>query len=105
MTDHGGNKALAGDIVVEVMSSLSEAVVSAFQWCDDLDIPLSQEQKKQIFNAYISVVLDMRDKVRTIIELDDIARDFVGESDKVKEAFQDMITMDIETKGGFSLED
>ena len=104
MMDHSGNRALAGDIVVEVMTSLSDAVISAFQWCDDLNIPLSSEQKKQIFNAYVSVIMDMRERVCTIIELDDIARDIIGDSDKINKAFQG-VTVDIDTSVGADLED
>ena len=102
--DHSGNRALAGDIVVEVMTSLSDAVISAFQWCDDLNISLSSEQKKQIFNAYVSVIMDMRERVCTIIELDDIARDIIGDSDKINKAFPE-ITVDIDASVGADLED
>jgi len=117
MMDHSGNKALAGDIVIEVMTSLSDAVISAFQWCDDLNISLCPEQKKQIFNAYVSVIMDMRERVCTIIELDDIARDIVGNSDKNSDSrdlirhfaefnktFQ-KITIDIDTRVETDLED
>jgi predicted RecB family endonuclease len=104
VTDYSGNKALAGDIVVEVMTSLSDAVISSFQWCDDLSIPLSSDQKKQIFNAYVSVIMDMRERVHTIIELDDLAREFVGDSDGVKGNFKE-ITVDIDSGIRIDLED
>ena len=90
MSNYSGNSCLAGDIAIEIGDAFSEAMVVAFQACDDLSDPLSSLQKKQIVSSGISVLIDMRDKVNRIIELDGIARDCFDDPEKIKDMFNDI---------------
>lgn len=73
------NQGLAGDITVETAVAFSDALVTAFQICEDIDIPLSSEQKKHIISSSMSVVVDIKDRIHNIIELNNIAREILSE--------------------------
>lgn len=90
MSDFSGNICLAGDISVEVGSAFSEAMIVAFQACDDQSDALTMLQKKEIINACMSVFIDMRERITRILELDAIARECVGDENKLKDFFKDI---------------
>lgn len=95
MSDNSGNLGLAADITVETAVAFSDAIIVAFQICDDLGIPLSPEQKKHVLSASISAIIDMRERIGSIIELDDIARDILSTPEGVKNSFKE-ITIEYE---------
>lgn len=85
---NSGNQALAGDITVESAVAFSDALIMAFHICDDINMPLLPEQKKHILSCSMTVIVDMRDRIKNIIELDDVARnlaDFPKEASRVEE--------------------
>ena len=95
--NHGANASLANDISVVLSDAFSEAIVVGIQSCDDMNDPMSLLQQKQVISSCISVVLHMRDQIECILELDGIARECVGDSDKLQMMFEDIsIDMDVE---------
>lgn len=84
------NAAVAGDISIALGDALSEAIVISFQACDDSNEPLSLAQKRQIISACMVVVLDSKQKVECILDLDDIARGCAEEPNRLAELFEDV---------------
>lgn len=85
-----GNAALAGDLAVESGVALSDAIISAFQTCEDLSIPLCHEQKKQIIASCVVVITDMKERFCRVIDLDDIARNCLSDRDD-SDLFSDIV--------------
>lgn len=67
------NKALADDIAVALGESFSDAIVVAFNACDDTNDALSLNQQKQVISSFMTVMLNMRDQVKRILDLDEIS--------------------------------
>ena len=99
------NSAIAGDISVALGDALSEAIVIAFQACEDTNESLSLSQKRQIISACMIVVLDSKQKAECILDLDDIARECVDEPSRLAQLFQD-ISIDVDSSANrMSLDD
>jgi len=97
MSEFSGNACLAGDITVEIGSAFSEAMIVAFEACDDQMDALSMLQKKEVLGACMTVFIDMRERVLRILELDLIARECVGDTNKLRDFFEDIgVNMNIE---------
>lgn len=84
------NAALANDISVVMGEAFSDAIIVAINACDDMNDPLSTLQKKQIISACMSVVIHLRGQVECILDLDDIARECVGDADKLSLMLSDI---------------
>lgn len=67
-----GNVSIAGDIAITIGDSMSECIVIAFQACDDTNDPLSLNQKRHIISACMTVVMESKDRIKTILDLDDL---------------------------------
>lgn len=98
MSNYSGNACLSGDIATEVGTAFSEAMITAFQACDDINNPLSPLQKKEIASCYMSVFLDMRDRIHRIMELDSIARICYDDPEGLKSMFDDIKIEYIDTE-------
>lgn len=96
---YGSNTSLANDISVVLSDAFSEAIVVGIRSCDDLNDPMSLLQQKQIISSCITVVLHMRDQIECILALDEIAKDCVGDPDRLQKMFND-ITVDIPMEDG-----
>jgi hypothetical protein len=97
------NAGLAQDISVLMGEAFADAIVVAFSACDDLNDPLSTLQKKQVISSCMSLIVHLRSQVECVLDLDDIARECVGDGDRLSSMFND-ITIDLqieENKMGF----
>lgn len=95
---NSGNDSLANDITVLIVEAFSESAIIAIASCEDVNDPLSLLQKKQIFSSFAATLLDTRNRIKCVLDLDGIARECVGDTTKLGHMHSD-ITIEFETDG------
>ena len=86
-----GNQSLAGDISVTIGDLMSESIIIAFQSCEDMDDALSLNQKRHIVSACMTVVMESKDRVRQILDFDNLCDiDLDIEQDGVSHLFEEV---------------
>lgn len=102
MNNKSGNAALASDISVMLAEAFSEAFIVGIKCCEDMNDPLSLLQQRQMVSACMTVMMDVRDKIQCMLDLDDIARDCVGDIDLLTQLHDDIVVeMNNNEKVGF----
>lgn len=102
MNKSSGNAALASDISVMLAEAFSEAFIVGIRCCEDMDDPLSLLQQKLMVGACMTVLMDVRDKIQCVLDLDDIARDCIGDTDLLRQLHDDIV---VEMDGKIGLDD
>lgn len=86
-----GNQSLAGDIAVTLGDLMSESIIIAFQACDDMDDSLSLNQKRHIVSACMVVIMESKDRIRQILDLDSlIDTPVLNEEDNIYPLFEEI---------------
>jgi len=87
---NSGNQNLANDISIVMAEAFSEAAIVAIAACEDLNDPLSLLQKKQMLSSFATLMIDTRNRVQCILDLDGIARECLGDTSKLYNLHSDI---------------
>jgi len=87
---NSGNQNLANDISVVMAEAFSEAAIVAIASCEDMNDPLSLLQKKQMLSSFATLMIDTRNRIQCILDLDGIARECMGNTSKLYDLHSDI---------------
>jgi len=75
---------LAVDITMVLGDLFAGAAVDAFAACEDLQDPLSPNQKKQVVGVCMATIIQARTDIERLIALDGLAKELFRDSQEVE---------------------